>query len=63
MSTRRVTRKVGGREVACGCEFTRDARGREIITRSCQEHEAEHIAAHLAAVVSCSHANRALVEE
>jgi hypothetical protein len=48
--------------VACGCEYTVNARDREEMTQMCQEHEAEHIARHAAAVASCSHVNRDLVE-
>jgi hypothetical protein len=44
----------------CGCEYAVDSRGREEITRMCQEHETEHITRHAAAVLSCSHANRDL---
>jgi hypothetical protein len=60
MKTLKVTHRVGGRDVACGCEFTRDKNGREQITNMCIEHEHQFIVRHAAAVASCSHANRDL---
>jgi hypothetical protein len=45
---------------SCGCEYTVDKRGNELITRMCMEHEQEYTARHAAAVASCSHANRDL---
>jgi hypothetical protein len=55
-----VDHRTGAR---CGCEYTVDSRGREEVTRMCQEHETEHITRHAAAVLSCSHVNRDLVGE
>lgn len=52
---------VDRKGVACGCEYTAE-NNREQMTKICQEHEAEHIERHAAAVISCSHANRDLVE-
>lgn len=61
MSAYKVTRRVDGKDVACGCKFTRDAAGRELMSDVCQEHESEFIVRHAAAVASCSHANRDLI--
>lgn len=44
----------------CGCEYTVE-RNQEQITRVCQEHEAEFIVRHAAAVASCSHVNLDLI--
>lgn len=46
---------------SCGCEYTADGRGQEIMTKVCQEHESEFIVRHASAVASCSHANHDLV--
>jgi len=59
MSTTKIRDRAG---VACGCEFTTDSRGREEISRMCQVHEIEFIVQRAAAVASCSHINRDLVE-
>jgi len=47
---------------SCGCEYTVDGRGREEHTKFCMEHETEWVIRHAAAIGSCSHANRDLVE-
>lgn len=57
MSVRRLKDAKG---VACGCEVSTDRRGQDYMSQTCQEHEAEYIARHLAAVESCSHVNRDL---
>lgn len=58
MSTTKIKDAKG---VACGCEFTTDAKGREQMSQMCMEHEVQFIERHAAAVASCSHANRDLV--
>jgi|HubBroStandDraft_1064217.scaffolds.fasta_scaffold447275_2 hypothetical protein len=45
----------------CGCKHATDRHGQEYWAQVCQEHEAQRIALHLAAVASCSHVNRDLV--
>ena len=52
MSVRKVLDAKGA---ACGCEYTVDRVGSELITKMCQEHEIEFIVRHAAAVASCSH--------
>jgi hypothetical protein len=61
MSTYKLTRKVDGKDVPCGCEFSRDARGREAMTMICDQHRPEFNQRHAAAVLSCSHMNQDLV--
>ena len=57
------TIKLKGKDgSSCGCEYTVDGRGREQHTKFCMEHETTFIARHAAAVASCSHINRDLVE-
>lgn len=63
MSTYKRVDKVDGKEVACGCEWTRDRAGREQWSQMCMGHEHEFIVRHAAAVASCSHVNRDLVGE
>jgi hypothetical protein len=41
VSTHKVVDRAG---VACGCEYTRDRRGQEAMSRHCMVHEAEQIA-------------------
>jgi hypothetical protein len=52
VSVHKVTDSKGS---TCGCEYTVDRRGSELVTKMCQEHEIEHITRHAAAVASCSH--------
>jgi hypothetical protein len=54
MSTNKV-------RLACGCEYIH-VREREEVSKMCQEHEIKFIMRHAAAVLSCSHVNRDLVE-
>lgn len=52
MSTHKLRDAKG---VSCGCEYTRDSRDNEMVSRMCMEHELEFTARHAAAVASCSH--------
>ena len=57
-----VEKRPGKPDVTCGCEYTVDNRGRKEWSKMCMEHETTFIARHAAAVASCSHINRDLVE-
>jgi hypothetical protein len=61
-TVKHIEKRPGLPDVACGCEYTVDERGREQVSKMCQEHEAEFIVRHAAAVASCSHVNRDLIE-
>ena len=50
-------------KLKCGCEFVRDARDDERVSKLCMEHEQEFIVRHAAAAASCSHINRDLIGE
>jgi len=52
MSTHKLKDAKGA---TCGCEYTVNRAGSELITKMCQEHEIEFITRHAAAVASCSH--------
>jgi hypothetical protein len=59
MSIHKIQDRAG---VKCGCEYNVHRDGAEEMSKACQEHEIEFIVRHAAALVSCSHANRDLVE-
>ena len=58
-----VEKRPGLPDVACGCEYTVDGRDQEQWSRLCIPHKKEFDMRQAAARVSCSHANRDLIEQ
>jgi hypothetical protein len=50
-------------KLPCGCEYVRDGRERETLTKLCIPHKKEFDQSHAAAVATCSHVNRDLLGE